>query len=432
MNKGALTMSHQELTRHTIIESVVSKHLTQSQASHRLKISTRQVKRLVKRYRDQGVAGLISVRRGQRSNNAIAESVLAEAITLIRTRYADFGPTLAHEKLVEHHGFSFSVETLRKRMISEGIWASKGRRGARIHQSRERRACRGELIQVDGSPHDWFEGRAPKCTLIVFIDDATSELMALYFTPAETTQAYMHTLYHYLHEHGCPTALYSDRHGIFSNNVKDCEGERTQFGRAVDALGIGLINANSPQAKGRVERANQTLQDRLVKEMRLLNISSIEEANAYVATFIAKHNKKFAVPARSPVDAHQPIRHTPQALRFILSRHDVRTLSKNLTLKHNGTEYQLQGYGKGYRLRGARVIVSTDLRGKISLVYQGEELSYRTLKQGERAVPIVDDKTLDEQIHKIKLKQKWRPPVGHPWKKPMSLDPKNSASPAEV
>ncbi len=250
MIKETVTMSHKELHRLQII---------QEQAAARIGISIRQVKRLVQRYRNEGPSGLVSHRRGKRPNNSFSTEFRATVISLLKGRYADFGPTFACEKLREIHGLSLSVETLRKWMIEEGLWRERRRKIARIYQRRMRRPSYGELIQIDGSPHDWFENRGPRCTLIVFIDDATSALMALRFVPAETTRAYMETLRGYLNDHGVPLALYSDRHSIFRVNNPEREGELTQFTRAIKTLGIEPIHANSPQAKGRVERANQTL-----------------------------------------------------------------------------------------------------------------------------------------------------------------------------
>lgn len=218
MIKETITMSHKEPDRLQIIQESVNRHITQEQAAVRIGISIRQVKRLVHRYRNEGPVGLISRRLGKRPNNAFTPEFRSTVISLLKDRYADFGPTLACEKLREIHGLCLSVETLRKWMVEEGIWRERRRKLARIYQRRMRRPSYCELIQIDGSPHDWFEGRGPKCTLIVFIDDATSALMALRFAPAETTRAYMETLRGYLNDHGVPLALYSDRHSIFRVN----------------------------------------------------------------------------------------------------------------------------------------------------------------------------------------------------------------------
>ena len=236
-----------EVDRLGVIREVVGKHLRQREAGERMGLSVRQVKRLLRRYRELGARGLISGHRGRKANNAIAPEVRAEILGVVRERYEDFSPTLAWEKLREVHGYGVSVETLRKWMAEEGLWRSRKRRGMRVHQSRPRRPALGELVQIDGSPHRWFEDRGPYCTLIVFIDDATSRLMALRFAEAETTEAYMRTLRGYLDQYGRPVALYSDKHSIFRVNQQDCEGELTQFTRALKTLDIQPIHANTPR-----------------------------------------------------------------------------------------------------------------------------------------------------------------------------------------
>src|SRR5512138_402152 len=297
MPEELLSMSRKELDRASVVKTLASGKMKQCDGARQLGLSIRQVKRLVKKYRHSGPAGLVSARRGRPSNRRHPEPLKAEALTLVRTRYEDFGPTLAHEKLTEVHRMRLCVETLRQWMTEDGIWKPKVRKQPNIYQLRERRPRFGELIQIDGSPHDWFEGRSAPCTLIVFIDDATGNLTCLRFAPVETTQAYMEALRIHLQHHGRPVSLYSDRHGIFRVNNPESAGGTglTQFGRAVKSLDIEAIHALSPQAKGRVERANQTLQDRLVKEMRLKGISSIAAGNAYLPEFIADFNARFAV-----------------------------------------------------------------------------------------------------------------------------------------
>jgi hypothetical protein len=228
-----------------------------------------------------------------------------------------------------------SRETIRRLQIGLGLWKPKRRRHKRVFQLRERRPRFGELIQIDGSPHDWFEGRGPRCTLIVFIDDATGRLTALRFAPAETTRAYLGALRNHVLAQGCPAAFYSDRHGIFRVNAKDAaSGDgKTELGRVSERLRIELINALTPQAKGRVERANQTLQDRLVREMRLTGISSIEEAQAFTPAFIAAWNEKFAAPPRDSQDAHRPWTKDADALEEASARREERVLSKALTFQ---------------------------------------------------------------------------------------------------
>ena len=248
-----LLMSKRELTRHDILQRLIDKRLTQQQAAAILALSVRQVKRLAKAYRKDGASGLISKRRGRPSNNQLSLQVKEQATDLIRSTYHDFGPTLAHEKLVETHGLRLSRESVRQVMVAEGLWQAKRAKRPTIYQLRERRACYGELIQIDGSPHDWFEGRAPACTLLVFIDDATGRLMQLLFVEAETTFAYFAALRQYFAQHGRPVALYSDKFGVFRVNIPNALSGTglTQFGRAMQELSIELICANTPQAKGR-------------------------------------------------------------------------------------------------------------------------------------------------------------------------------------
>ncbi len=418
MAEEHITMSQRELDRVGVIRQVVEKQLRQRDAARQLGLSVRQIKRLVQRYRAEGAAGLVSRHRGKRPNNRIADALRRKVLDLVRSRYADFGPTLACEKLVERHGHRLSVETLRQWMIADGLWKPRVRRQARIHQRRPRRPCRGELVQIDGSPHDWFENRGPRCTLIVFIDDATSELLALHFAPAETTQAYMETLDEYLHRHGRPVAFYSDKHGIFRVNHPEREGELTQFTRALETLDIEPIHANTPQAKGRVERANQTLQDRLVKALRLRNISDIDAANAFLPGFVEDYNRRFTVSPQSPTNAHRPVLHGTEELARILCLHHTRTLSRNLTFQFKNREYRLQG--KGYRLRGARVTLCEAFDGTVTVMHAGRILDYRILAQGEPPAPLDDEKSVHHTVEQAK--PKWKPPADHPWRRPLDGD----------
>ena len=305
MADGVVSMSVEERDRSHLVRAYLEHRVCQRVASERLGISVRQFKRLVRWWKQAGDAGLVSRQRGRPSNNRLADDVRARISGLLRDKYPDFGPTLAAEKLVELEGIKVSAETIRQTQVRLGLWKPKTRRAKRVFQVRERRLRFGELIQIDGSPHDWFEGRAPRCTLIVFIDDATNRLTALRFAPAETTRAYLETLRSHVLEHGRPLAFYSDRHGIFRVNAKDSRSGdgKTEFGRVAERLGITPTHALTPQAKGRVERANQTSQDRLVKEMRLRGIASIEAANAFLPTCIATWNEKFAVPARCDLGA---------------------------------------------------------------------------------------------------------------------------------
>lgn len=414
-------MSHAEIDRLEVVQNITAKQITQVEAARLLGISYRQVKRIVKKYRQYGVASLVSKRRGKPANNRITSTIKQKAMTLIRDNYHDFAPTLAHEKLSERHGIRCSVETLRKWMVEDTLWQVKTRRRTCIHQPRARRAQFGELVQIDGSPHDWFEGRGARCNLTVYIDDATGKLMALHFSPTETTQAYMEALDGYLKQYGRPVALYADKHSIFRVNMKNCEAELTQFARACKTLDIKLIHANTPQAKGRVERANQTLQDRLVKELRLQGIDDIDSANAYFPTFIEDYNRRFAKPAKSPLDAHREVLHDAQQVQQILSLHSKRVLSKNLTCQYKNVQYQIQTETRGYRLRHTSITVIESFSGEITLLNKGKALKYRTYQLDEQPTVIVDEKGINAIVDQTKLQQfakpKYKPSPDHPWKR---------------
>lgn len=415
--EGLYTMSDKEIKRLEIIQKCISKELPRRIAEKILNIGDRQLRRLINNYLDDGAQGLISKHRGKISGNKISDETRVEVLKLVKDKYCDFGPTLAHEYITESYPLKFSVETLRQWMISDGIWKAKSKK-CRVHQSRDRRACYGELIQIDGSQHDWFEGRGDKCSLLVFIDDATSKLMLCYFAPSESTQSYMSALSQYLDIHGKPLALYSDMHGVFKVNHKDKEHQLTQFGRALKELDIEPIFAKTPQAKGRVERANKTLQDRLVKELRLNNICNIEQANKFLPEFIEKYNARFAVEPRSKQNLHQPVKHTQEEKKRILSIQEPRILTKNLTISYNSKEFQLVGYGKGYRLQHKTITVCNHFDGNIELCYQGKILEYRCFEKGK--APIISSrKELESVINNIKQKKqmKYKPAKNHPWRR---------------
>jgi hypothetical protein len=339
--------------------------------------------------------------------------VIQKTVTLLHKDYQDFGPTLAHEKLTEVHGLKLSVESVRRLMIEEGLWKPRKVKKSPVHQMRERRSCCGELIQIDGSNHDWFEGRGPRCTLLVYIDDATGELGELWFAPTETFFSYCEATRHYVELHGKPVAFYSDRHGIFRVNQEQTTGlgsGLTQFGRAMQELDIQIICAYSPQAKGRVERANQTLQDRLVKELRLRGISDMENANAFLPEFREDFNRRFAVQPRSSHDAHRPLLKSDD-LDTILTRQKTGTLSKNLTVQYNKVIYQIQTKRPDYALRKAKVTVCENAQGDITILYKSKPLPYTIYHKAVRQAEVVDTKNLD---HHIKTSV---PPVhDHPWR----------------
>lgn len=419
---GILEMSHKELDRVQVLRALEEGYLKQSQAAEQLDLSVRQVKRLVKAYRQDGAAALVSKKRGQPSHHQLDPAIKQHAGAWLQSRYADFGPTLAHEKLTEVHHLKIGRETVRSLMIDIGLRKLHRRRRPVVHPLRERRARCGELVQIDGSPFDWFEGRAPECTLLVYIDDATGRLMELFFTPAETTFSYFHTTEAYLRHYGRPLAFYSDKFSVFRINLPNDQSAQglTQFGRACADLGIELICADSPQAKGRVEHAHGTLQDRLVKEMCLRGISGIAAGNAYALEFLRDFNRRFARVPRDPQDAHRPLRRQDDLAR-ILTHQETRSLSKNLTLQYNRVIYQIQTQRPSYALRQATVLVCEDGAGHVTIEYKGKPLAYTVHHEQARQAEVVPSKQLslklDTGVAPPPKRPGYIPPADHPWRR---------------
>ncbi|HEV2041890.1 MAG TPA: ISNCY family transposase [Casimicrobiaceae bacterium] len=396
-------MSILERERSHLVRQTQEKHLSQRQASERLGIGIRQFKRLVQSWKQQGDAGLVSRQRGRASNNRLAPGDRDRIALLLRGKYPDFGPTLAVENLLAREGIEVSAETVRQMQIDMGLWRPKQRRQKRVFQLRERRPRFGELIQIDGSPHAWFEDRGPRCTLIVFIDDATSRLTALRFAPTETTRAYLEALRSHVLAHGCPLAFYSDRHGIFRVNAKDAaSGDgKTEFGRVAERLAIEPIHALTPQAKGRVERANQTLQDRLVKEMRLRGIATMAQAEAYLPAFMEAWNRKFAVDPRDASSAHRPWTGSANDLDAVLARREERVLSKALTFRAGGSMYCVKTSGPGTALRGARVTLHHYMDGSMRVHYKDRVLACTAYKKLPVPSEAEDEKTIDARVDRL-------------------------------
>jgi hypothetical protein len=401
-------MTEKEVYRCNIIQQVKDKRITQMKAAEILKISDRQVRNLLRILHDHGPKGLRSKKRGKRSNNFIPRALKKEAVKLIRDLYDDFGPTLAQEKLVERHGIKMSVETVRKLMIENNIIENKKDRPKKVHQTRPRRENFGELIQIDASIHDWFEGRGDKCALIVFIDDATSKITGLHFHKSECLEAYFQTLEHHLTKYGRPLSIYSDRHSIFggADRIK-----HAQLRRAFKELDIEGILARSPQAKGRVERVNRTLQDRLIKEMRLRGISNIEDANAFLVEYLEIHNNRFSKEPRGQIDTHRPL-DSGHNLRFILASREERTLSNSLSISfYNKTINILEPTIKN-RLKRKRVNVIERHDGTIEVYFQG-----KLLKSAFANEIIEEKKVLDYKDKILWRPKREKPKKSHPWKK---------------
>lgn len=405
---GDITMNIRDTRRIAVLDKLKEKSMKQGAAAVALGITVRQVRRLLRRYKDGGAESVIHKLRGLPGNHQADEKVLDAALDTVRNKYSDFSITMAHEKLVKYHGFPYSHETLRVAMIRVGMWKVHNKPKLVVHPIRLRRTKEGELVQIDGSPHDWFEGRAEYCDLIVFIDDATGKLKYLQFVPHETTIAYMDGLSHYIKANGKPRALYSDRHGIFRVNSKkrgsaDISDEinLTQFGRAAKELSIELIFANSPQAKGRVERVNKTIQGRLPKEMRLRGINTLEAGNQYLPTFMEEFNSQFGVAPASSDNAHIPL--SPhEILEEILVKKETRTVSKNLSITYGSQTLQVmpaeRASGRG--LVHLKIEVHEDSQGEITLHHKGRLLKYEVVSTTHTG-HIVDSKRLNEVVDNL-------------------------------
>ncbi len=404
-----VSMSRKEIDRLDVIRRVLEGRLTQVKAAELLGLGPRQVGRLCAAFGRHGPPGLVSQQRGKASNRRLPEVLQARALELVRERYADFGPTLAGEKLREVHGVDVARETLRKWMVGAGIWLTRDKRRAKAHQPRRRRSCLGELVQIDGSPHAWFEGRGPECSLLVYVDDATGTLMELRFVEVESTFDYFASTVTYLRRHGKPVAFYSDKHSIFRLYHQGATGRAkglTQFGRALSDLNIDIICANTPQAKGRVERMNKTLQDRLVKELRLRGISNMDDGNAFLPEFMADYNRRFARAPQSALDAHRPLQ-TGEDLVQTFSWQEDRTMSRNLTVHFKRVTYLIEPGPETLPLGGKRVRVLEWEDGRVEIQCAGQTLPYSIFDQNPHvaAGAIVENKRLGAVLAVIQTAQ---------------------------
>ena len=419
---GQIIMNIKETERIAILDNLVAKRIKQKHASSQLGISVRQVRRLVKRYKREGIAGLVHKSRGRVSNRALAPGKEKQIILRIKEQYPDFGPTLASEKLEERDGIVVSRETVRQLMIKEQLWKAHHRKEVVIHTYRERRPCVGELVQLDGSPHHWFEERNNLCTLVAYIDDATSRIMDGEFVDYEGTFTLFEATEHYLKTHGKPLSLYVDKHSTFKINrqatieeeLKDFQPQ-SQFGRAMEQLRIELICANSPQAKGRVERLFETLQDRLVKELRLAGISTKEEGTTYFREiYISKHNARFAVPPKDLANAHRMLLPSDDLSR-IFTAQTVRHVSKALMMQYKNTRYQLDTTGSyRYLLKSQQILVEENKQGILILRHKDKTIPYKIIghiiKQ-PKVIQVASAKTFQERQVFIQAKDPWAEPI---------------------
>jgi len=406
---GLVTLSTRELDRVEVIRRVIRRELRQGKAAKMLGLTPRQVRRLCIAYREQGPPGLASLKRGRPSNHRLPTQIQERAIELVRQHYADFGPTLAREKLIELHEVRVGRETLRKWMLSAGLWLPRAARKATPHQPRGRRECFGELIQIDGCRHHWFEDRGPECALLVYVDDATSKLMELRFVLSESAFDYFDATRSYLERHGKPVAFYSDKHSIFRAYHDGATGRFkgvTQFGRALADLNIDIICANSPQAKGRVERMNLTLQDRLVKELRLRGISTKEDANRFAPEFMDDYNRRFGRAPVNPHNVHRPLR-ADEDLSRIFTWQEERTLTGNLVVHFKRVSYLVTPNAETRALGGKRVRILEREDGTVDIRHGEQVLPYSVFDKNPHISQgaIVENKRLDAVLTVIRAAQ---------------------------
>lgn len=377
-DKDILMMSRKEIKRYQVIRKVLDKQIKQIEVAEYFGLSPRQVRRIVKRVKAQGEQGVIHGLRGKEGNRKTDTGFKRKVLELYSKNYWDFGPTLATEKLLDRDGIKVCDETLRLWLIKEGLREHKKRSAPKERSRRERKEHFGQMVQMDGSHHDWLEGRGPKLVLMGYIDDATNRFYGRFYD-YEGTMPAMGSLKGYIKRYGLPASIYLDKHSTYKNNQKQRytdwpfrdEEELTQFGRACKQLGIELIFAHSPQAKGRVERVFKTLQDRLVKELRLAQASTLDEANYLLKVYLAVFNKKFELPAHGNGDFHRPLDKSID-IDGILSIQTERFLRNDRTVLHNKQWYQVLS-----RTRAQQVMVYEYLNGQIDIKYGKDRLAFK-------------------------------------------------------
>jgi len=388
MRQETFTLSQKELQRVTVISRCAQGNLTCARAAELLDLSPRHIKRLKARYRQGSAAALAHVSRGRPSHRRLPERTRVGILALARTRYIGFNDHHLHDKLVEQEGFSLSRETLRRLLRREGLGSPRQRRPPAHRQRRLRSAREGELVQLDGSPHDWLEGRGPRLTALGMQDDASGKILAAQFFPSETSQGYFRLLQSLLRPYGVPVAFYGDRSGVFTRNDQHCSideqlaGQRqpTQFGRALQQLGVTFIAAQSPQAKGRIERLWGVWQDRLTSELRLARACDLASANLVLRGFLADYNRRFA---RSPREAEKAWRPAPQNLERICCFTHQRVVSNDNVVQWDGQRLQIHPQPRRFSFAGATVQIHQALNGRLSLYYRDTRLEHSNLAGGD-------------------------------------------------
>ena len=406
-SKDIIMLSQQERTRLHIVHKILNKELKHKEGSKILSLSERQLRRIVSRVRIEGDQGIVHKSRGKPSNRRFSTKLKNKVIKHYRAKYSDFGPTFAAEKLFDREKIKVHQETLRTWLIEAGDW--KRVRKSRAHrQWRERRHHFGEMVQVDGSHHDWFEQRGPKCVFMGYIDDATGNTFGRFY-PYEGTFPAMDSFKRYIKKHGVPMSLYLDKHSTYKSTAKPSIDEMlsntkplSEFERAMKEFCVDVIHADSPQAKGRVERLFRTLQDRLVKEMRLEKISTIEDANKFLARYLPKHNKKFAVKPAKQSDLHREIAKNTNLDR-ILCRKTQRVLRNDMTVEYNNKLYQIKD-----KVNARKIVIEERISGTKIMTHKNKVLKFKeiTLRARKQHKLMRND---------LKKSQRYVPSVDHPW-----------------
>ena len=388
MNRETFALSQKELQRVAVISRCVKGELACARAAGLLCLSVRQIKRLKKRIREDREAALAHASRGRPSHRRLPQTVRERIVQLARGTYAGFNDHHLCEKLVEHEGFSLSRETLRRLLRQHGLGSPRKRRAPAHRQRRLRSAQLAELVQLDGSPHDWLEGRGPLLTALGMQDDATGKILAAQFFPSETTFGYLCLLQQMVCRYGVPLALYGDHSGVFVRNddhwtvEEQLAGKRqpTQFGRALEQLGISFMAANSPQAKGRVERLWGVLQDRLTSELRLAQAQDLDSANAVLRKFVTDYNRRFA---RPPRDSQPAWRTAPENLDRICCFVHERIVSNDNVVQWQGRRLQIPQQARRFSFAGAKVHIYQALDGRVSLYYGQTRLQHSAISGGD-------------------------------------------------
>jgi hypothetical protein len=408
VREDRVIMSVKELGRVSVIRQTMEKQLTQVKAGALLGLTPRHIRRLIARVAQAGAQGLAHRGRGKPSNRRLPEKLKTKALKLYEKQYGDFGPTLAAEKLAEHQGVTLSDETLRGWLLAKGV--THFRRRKRPHRAwRERKAQVGELVQLDGSHHDWLEGRGPRCVLMAYIDDASSRVFARFYEYEGTIPA-MDSFHRYIRQYGIPLAIYADKHTTYQSPSPPTVDDQlagvkptSQFGRALGELGVALIPAHSPQAKGRVERLFKTFQDRVIKEMRLAEVSTLETANRFLEGYLPIYNRRFGVRPAQAADLHRP-RPAHRELDRSLCLKTTRCLRRDWTVAHHGQLYQVHT-----NVRATHVMVEERVDGTMRITHHGRPLDYH-------AIPARPERVAEPPKDQVP-RRPVTPRPDHPWRR---------------